>query len=132
MLYLCSMKEQYWEKSKLIKIPALGRDVRFVYTNDIPASRIAHSKKLGELDYKIGKNVDGLCAYNDDELYMFISPKATLGVVSHEVYHVVCRMFDYIGVEDYDEELVAYHLGYIVDEVYKFIQKINKEFLIIN
>jgi hypothetical protein len=51
--------------------------------------------------------------------YLFLTSNSVEGTVAHECWHVVRRMFDWIGA-DLDNELVAYHLGYMVDKVYEF------------
>lgn len=120
------MKKKYQEKTKNINIDPLNRVIKLVCTNNISKSRNKRSKKLGVLKNKLTKYIDGLCCYHKDSIIIFIDTKASLGVISHEAYHAVLSMFRYIGVEEYDEEITAYHLGYIVDEIYKVKKKYKK------
>jgi hypothetical protein len=76
--------------------------------------------------YKHTKNVedsrdDEACSVhvkNENMSFIFLPLNAKAGTVAHECWHVVQRMMEYMGVE-LDSETVAYHLGYLVDEVFK-------------
>lgn len=51
----------------------------------------------------------------------------TNGIVSHEAVHCVRAMFRHIGCEEViDEELEAYILNYIVDEIWKILKPSRK------
>lgn len=117
------MKKKYWEKTKIINFDSLEREFEFVYTNNLRKARKKRNEKLGKAKYKISKTVDGLWCENEDKntVALFIEKRASLGVISHEAYHAVRSLFRSIGVEEHDEELTAYHLGYIVDQIYKII-----------
>ena len=51
--------------------------------------------------------------------YIFLSANPSVGNIVHESWHVVRRMMQHLGVE-LDSETVAYHLGYLVDNIFKF------------
>lgn len=108
------MKEQEFT----IDIPVFNYRVIVVITNSISASRDARDELLGETSHKLNKYVDGLHSYNEEEpdSYIFITPRTTNGVIAHEVFHVIWRVFEWVGAK-LDNETIAYHLSYIVDEI---------------
>lgn len=114
---------KHWEKTEKIKIDPFNRNIEFVYTNNISKSRNDRSEKLGILSKQLDSNIDGICCENGYNITLFVSNKASIGVIAHEAYHAVLAIFRYIGVDQYDEEITAYHLGYIVDEMYKIMKK---------
>lgn len=120
---LKNLKEKYFEKTKLIKIDPLGKEILFIYTNKIPKARNKRSDKLGKLENKLDKDVDGLFCEYKGNMAILIDERATAGVISHEAYHAVINIFTSIGVEEFDQEIVAYHLGYIVDEITNFLKE---------
>jgi hypothetical protein len=69
-------------------------------------------------------HADGVTVHVDDhgKDFIFLNPDCTPGVIAHEAWHSISRMLSYVGV-DLDSETVAYHLGYLVDEIFKFAYK---------
>jgi|SRR5690348_16273695 len=59
---------------------------------------------------------------NENFSFIFLKPNPSVGTIAHECWHVVKRMMDYMGVE-LDSETVAYHLGYLVDKVFRFVHR---------
>ena len=53
--------------------------------------------------------------------FIFLKSTASVGTIAHECYHAVCNMFKHIGT-DMDEEMVAYHIGFLVDEIFKLLR----------
>ena len=50
---------------------------------------------------------------NDEPFsFIFLPYNASVGTVAHESWHVIQRMMKYMGV-DVENEVVAYHLGYL-------------------
>lgn len=112
-------------KPKLTKFGDYAVWVRFPVTANycvriIVTDHIANSfeKRLGE--GKIDGSTDG-CCYHDHKgtTWMFLSPKITAGTVAHESFHVMYELLDYIGSK-LENEIVAYHLGYLVDQIENF------------
>lgn len=54
--------------------------------------------------------------------FMFLKPTADAGTIAHESYHIARRILRYMGCEP-DNETIAYHLGYIVNKITKFMRK---------
>lgn len=61
-----------------------------------------------------------------DLLMGFDKDKLKPGLVSHECLHATCYIMDYVGIPltEHSEEAYTYLLSYLVDEVYKVIDKI--------
>lgn len=52
--------------------------------------------------------------------FIFLPEKARAGIVAHEVFHCVWHVFRSIGA-DLENEIVAYMLSYLVDEIMALI-----------
>jgi hypothetical protein len=50
---------------------------------------------------------------------IFLRYNAPVGTIAHESWHVIRRMMNYVGIE-LDSETVAYHLGYLVNKIFRF------------
>lgn len=59
---------------------------------------------------------------NENFSFIFLHPNCSVGTIAHECWHAVKGMMEYMGVE-LDSETVAYHLGYLVDKVFKFMKR---------
>jgi hypothetical protein len=58
---------------------------------------------------------------------VFIRPDSGVGTIAHESYHAVCGMLDMIGANE-EHEIVAYHLGFVVDAIIEFQMKVARRF----
>lgn len=56
------------------------------------------------------------------ESYIFLAPDCAVEYIAHECWHVIYRMMKYFEVE-FEDEVVAYHLGYLTQQVYDFVKK---------
>lgn len=55
--------------------------------------------------------------------YIMFTKDATLGTIAHEAWHAIYHMLkDFAGAE-LEDETVAYHLGYLVDQISQFIHE---------
>lgn len=106
-------------KIKKVRFPALCNYLVHVeFTADI-------AKTL--LKYPETRNVDmtscttGLAIHvrDDAHSFLFIYHKSNAGTIAHESWHVVRRMMEFADV-DLENEVVAYHLGYLVNQVTDF------------
>lgn len=105
-----------------IRIPMYEYDVHIIITDSIGQSRKARDKEVGHA-YDAAAFVGGLHSYRegDGQSFIFLYPKTAPIVYVHEVYHVVCTIFRYIGAGPVDEEVFAYHLAWLSGEVEKLI-----------
>ena len=56
---------------------------------------------------------------NENFSYIFLRYNSSVGTIAHESWHVVKRMMEHVGIE-LDSETVAYHLGYLVNQIFRF------------
>jgi hypothetical protein len=57
---------------------------------------------------------------HDGASFIFLPWDCSIGVIVHESWHAIRRMMSYIN-SDFDNEVIAYHLGYLVDEIIDFV-----------
>ncbi len=109
------------EKETIIDLPIFNYQISVVYTDDISESREARNHLIGAQDEVLHKYVDGLHSYNNLEPkgFIFFTAKSSVGVIAHEVFHAIWRMFKYIGAKN-ENEVFAYHLSWILDRVLEF------------
>lgn len=96
-----------------------------IYTDNLETSRNKDNDILGIFKGNLSC-VDGMHCHNPDypDSYIYITPTSSVGTISHEVFHGVWRMMEWIGAQ-LDNEIVAYNLGYGVDQVLKFKNRID-------
>lgn len=109
------------ETVKKIYLPVFTYTINVIVTSDIELSRNSRDKEIGH-SYKTDGKLYGLHSWNVNKpcCYLFFYHKATLNEITHECYHAISRMFNWIGAEK-EEELFAYHLGYLTENVCKII-----------
>lgn len=56
-----------------------------------------------------------------------LKPNAAIGTIAHEAYHAVVGMMKFVGAT-HENEVIAYHLGYIVDKIAEFNLKVAPRF----
>ena len=61
-------------------------------------------------------HADAVTIHAKGETFIYIPHKVSLNIMVHESYHAVRRMLKYHDVVD-DNEVIAYHLGYLVQEI---------------
>lgn len=66
---------------------------------------------------------DGIAVHVDGEnvAFIFLPYHASVGTIAHEAWHIIKAMMERMDVE-LDSETVAYHLGYLVDEIFRFMR----------
>jgi hypothetical protein len=52
--------------------------------------------------------------------YIFLQPDSSAGTIAHECWHIVHQVLSFCGVEQWDDEVVAYYLDHMVEKVYEF------------
>ena len=111
-----------------LEFPVFGYDLMVYYTDDIKRSRDTNIHGLGMIDEILGPNVDGLHSYNKrfSLSHIFITPESSIGTIAHEVFHFIWQMMNYKGAE-LENEVVAYHLSYTLDEILKWKAEIDNK-----
>lgn len=69
------------------------------------------------------ENTSALTVHHPEESisYVFLRPRASPGTVAHESWHVLVHMWEGLGIE-LDHESMAYHLGYLVDKIDRYVK----------
>ena len=106
-------------KVKLIEFPVfVDYCVHVEFTDNLERS-MAKYKQTENIP--CGEDTHAIAVHVEDAglSFMFLPYDVNVGTIAHECWHVVKNMMDYHGVE-LDSETTAYHLGYMVNKVFKF------------
>lgn len=118
---------------KYVSFPVFNNGVHVVRTENIEKS-IAHFKQTRDQlpkGYSFRDTAGFTLVTNESDIWVFLPFKAKPDTDAHEAFHAVRHMLMYAGVE-LDNELFAYHLGYLVREMqpdgslYKIKRKMHK------
>ena len=115
-------KTRHGDYEKKVTFPVYSEyAVRIVFTDDLPKSRIGRYGNAGAAGEG---DTNAMVSTNSEGCHIFFKPMARTGVIAHEAYHAVRRMLDWIGANECDEEVVAYHLTHLVDIIAVFQQRV--------
>ena len=106
-------------KIKHVEFPVfVSYSVHIEITDDIPKSMRKYEQTR---DIPFGDDTHAITVHVEDSglSFMFLPYNSPVGTIAHESWHVIKNMMEYLGVE-LDSETVAYHLGYLVEKVFKF------------
>jgi hypothetical protein len=111
-------KTKHGDYEKLIKFPVWSNyKIEVIFTEALLAS---YYSRYGEAGVAGNPLTDALHTTNSGISQIFYSPTAPARVISHEAWHAVFAMFKWAGVENYDDETIAYHLGWLIGEIIEF------------
>jgi len=97
--------------------------VRVVVSKDIESALLLYKETR---EFNLGGTTEAMAIHVDDgRSFLFLEPGASPGTIAHETWHVVQHMLEYFQV-DIEAEIVAYHLGYLVDKIYPFVHKSSR------
>lgn len=68
----------------------------------------------------LGADAMTISVDNEPISYIFLKPNVSVGTIAHECWHAIKNLVNYVNV-GIENETVAYHLGYLVDKVFKFV-----------
>jgi hypothetical protein len=110
---------KFKERSTYFTFPVFrGYLVYIIFTNDVTAARAQRNDVLGVSDF--GPGVEAMHGTDGrGTSLLFFQEKASSGTIAHEAWHVVYELMRWIGAS-LEDEVVAYHLSYIVGQVVKF------------
>jgi hypothetical protein len=116
------------DKQHRIDFPVWNYTVHVVYTDDIRKARQARVSIVGALEEPLHEFIDAMHCYNpvEPDGIIFITPTTSAGVICHEAFHAMWRMFKWTGAKP-ENETYAYHLGYLVDKILDQKKKWDKE-----
>lgn len=98
-----------------------GYTVHIIFTESLVSSRFARYTTAGSIDDQTSALHS--CT-GDGHSHLFLSPEASAEVIAHEAFHAIWAILDWAGVEKYDNETLAYHLGHLVGHVSRFQAKV--------
>lgn len=107
------------DKRRTIRFPVLNDyHVNVVYTSDIKKAALKSDKTRLVANGDRITNCDAITIHvmDEPESTIIFQHDASFGIIAHECWHVIRRMFEYFEMH-LDSENVAYHLGYLVDQV---------------
>ena len=108
-------KTKYGDYATWIKFEVFSNyPVRLILTDNLAKSATDREVPTPDVD------ADAFCFHtNKGQSYIFLPHDAPEGTVAHEAWHIVHMVLDYVGAKD-ENEVVAYHLGYLVNKIYEF------------
>lgn len=108
------------DKRFRVNFPALAHyEVRVDFTSNLKRALGRHKEtKNVDLSGPDDRYTDALAIHVSGEgrSFVFFKHGVTVGTIAHEAWHVVRHVLTYIGAE-LENEVVAYHLGYLVNEI---------------
>jgi hypothetical protein len=111
-------KTKHGDYEKLIKFPVWSNyKVEVIFTEDLLDS---YFSRYGEAGLAGNPLTDALHTTQSGISQIFYAPTAPARVISHESWHAIFAMFKWAGVENYDDETIAYHLGWLIGEITEF------------
>jgi len=117
------MKRKHEDFEKVVKFNVWSDyRVYIVFTDDLAKSRIARYETAGVASESgtAALFTRGAGGYG----HLFFKMDAAAGIIAHECVHAIWAMFDWAGVKQWDNETLAYHLGYLVGEASEFQAKV--------
>lgn len=100
-----------------VEIPTFHWSIDIVVTRDV----VGYAKHINWQGGDREATTSGMNLFFDEELrsVIIIQPDASAGTIAHEAWHCVRRMLLHMGA-GLDNEVVAYHLGYLVNKMTDF------------
>lgn len=112
------------EKITTVRFPVFANyTVNIVITDDVVKSRKSRDAKLGEpYDGVTAQAIHSWPLDGQGSSWLFFTQNVGAGTVAHECFHCVRRIMRWLGA-DIENEVVAYHLGYLVDKTWKSLKR---------
>jgi len=110
------------ERILKIELPVFDYTITVVVTDDIIKSRNDRAKEIGgEIGLK-NINIMALHACHNDkaESYLFFYEGASVNTITHECFHSIFRLTEWINAE-IEQENFAFHIGYLAQKVFDFM-----------
>jgi hypothetical protein len=98
--------------------------VRIVFSSDLRKSAMG---RLGHMPADESAVAFVFHVHNRSQSYIFLPLDTSESTVAHEAWHVVHKVLKCSGVEEFDDEVVAYHLGWLVRQIYQFKNQISEK-----
>lgn len=119
------------EFKTVIPFPPYSYRIFLIVTDNLKAVADKLAKK-GHLraNHGVDDTTDGFHVLMPNQSYSYIVVKfdANIQHITHECYHAVSTMFKWIGAT-HEEEIFAYHIGYLTQMVVRDLEMANKKVL---
>ena len=114
------------EREKVLKLPAFGYTFRIVLTTSFKGSILKREKLLGNQAGDWDGDCRALCwnVHNRAVTVIFLPFESDVNNIAHESYHGIRNLMKWVSAKD-DEEVMAYHIDWLVGEISKFVVKIG-------
>lgn len=96
--------------------------VYVILSEDVNSSRSGRSHFLGEWQELPNTGAVHTGMADAGRSYIILPYDTKLDYIAHESFHCVWRIMEYIGAGQ-NEEIMAYFLGYIVEQIAQFVKK---------
>lgn len=119
------MPEEFIQKKKTIDLEPFPYCLHLIVTNDVPQAELLYRRSNGDPSpVTAGANTGALTLTSRDlqKLTVVMPFKCDIGVIAHEICHVVNKLFQFVGAK-YEAEVWAYYQGWLVRETAKFCYK---------
>jgi hypothetical protein len=112
------------EKTLVVHFPMYSNyKVNVILSNSVKESALRLNKTHGmEVSLEsISGQIGAMNVYKEGEQnsILILPLDATVGEIAHESFHAIRRLFRFISAGD-DEELLAYHIDYLVQTIWNF------------
>lgn len=78
---------------------------------------------IADMSTEDDNDADALTIYDGGQIcFVFARPNASVGTLAHEAFHSVEHLLQRFGVK-VEGEMAAYHLGYVVDKMFRFLRR---------
>ncbi len=114
------IKDGDFEKTVIFSVFSNYR-VHIVITDNLARSRKARYGTEGKSEGAVALSSSSV----DGHSHIFMKEDASAEIIAHESFHIIYRMFEYIGADKMDNEIWAYHLGWLVGKVSEFQARIR-------
>jgi hypothetical protein len=105
--------------------------IHIVFTEDLAKSYKARYRRDPDLTNTAAFHASSYSPPGNSHLFFSIDGtygSSKVGIFAHECFHAIAELFSFGGVKRSDEEVTAYHLGYLVEKVVEFYyQVLNAE-----
>lgn len=119
------------ENKMIVKFPAWSYDIHVILTSDVDLTthkierQIADTELVFSLNSERGHGGCHIAHHKALDSYVVLPMDAPCSAVAHESWHAIRYMLTSAGA-DLDSETVAYHLGYLVGQIIRFLIKNEK------
>ena len=119
------MAEKKKTRFTIIEFPVLSHYcVHVEVASDIREAILKHKIIKHVVDESFPGKDQAVAVHVRDDCFsfMFFRPNPSVDEVTHECWHVILRIMEHLGAK-LDNEIIAYHLGYLVGKTFKFARR---------